>query len=43
MKQSHQNFSKEEVLWYKDIVGWKISNRCLLARNQDFAKGEGLN
>ena len=36
-------FPKRKFLWDKDIVGWKIWNRCLLARNQDFAKGEGLN
>ena len=36
-------FPKRKFLWDKDIVGWKIWNRCLLARNQYFAKGEGLN
>ena len=36
-------FPKRKFLWDKDIVGWKIWNRCLLARNKDFAKGEGLN
>ena len=42
--KSHQKFSKKELfLWDKDIVGWKIWNRCLLALNQDFAKKEGLN
>ena len=34
---------KRKFLWDKDIVGWKICNRCLLARNRNFAKGEGLN
>ena len=37
-------FPKRKFLWDKDIVGWKIWNRCcLFARNQDFAKEEGLN
>ena len=36
-------FPKRKFLFDKDIVGWKISNRCLLARNPDFAKGKGLN
>ena len=36
-------FPKRKFLFDKDIVGWKIWNRYLLARNQDFAKGEGLN
>ena len=36
-------FPKGKFLWDKDIVGWKIWNRCcLFARNQDFAKGRGL-
>ena len=36
-------FPKRMFLRDKDIVGWKIWNRCcLFARNQDFAKGEGL-
>ena len=38
-----KNFPKRKFLWDKGIVGWKIWNRCLLARNQDFAKVEGLN
>ena len=38
-----KNFQKRNFLWDKDIVGWKIWNRCLLALNQDFAKREGLN
>ena len=37
-------FWKRKFLCDKDIVGWKIWNRCcLFARNQDFAKEEGLN
>ena len=37
-------FSNRKFLWDKDVVEWKIWNRCcLFARNQDFAKGEGLN
>ena len=36
-------FPKRKFLWDKNIVGWKILNRYLLARNQDFVKGEGLN
>ena len=37
-------FPKKKFLWDKDIVGWKIWNRCgLFALNQDFAKEEGLN
>ena len=36
-------FPKRKFLWDKDIAEWKIWNRCLFARNQDFAKGEGLN
>ena len=38
-----KNFQKRNFLSDKDIVGWKIGNRCLLALNQDFVKGEGLN
>ena len=38
-----KSFPKKKYLRDKDIVGWKIWNRCLLARNQDFAKEEGLN
>ena len=38
-----KNFRKRIFLWDKDIVGWKIWNRCLLALNQDFAKRECLN
>ena len=38
-----KNFPKRKFLWDKDIVGWKICNCCQLARNQNFAKGEGLN
>ena len=34
---------KKKFLWDKDIAEWKIWNRCLFARNQDFAKVEGLN
>ena len=38
-----KNFPKRKFLWDKDIVGWKIRNRCcLFARNPDFAKEEGL-
>ena len=36
-------FPKRKFLWDKYIVGWKIWNRWLLARNQDFAKGDDLN
>ena len=37
-------FFQRKFLRDKDIVGWKIWNRCcLFARNQDFAKEEGLN
>ena len=36
-------FPKRKFLWDKDIVEWKIWNRCLFARNQDFAKEGGLN
>ena len=36
-------FARRKFLWDKDIVGWKICNLCLLARNQNFAKGEGIN
>ena len=36
-------FPKTEFLWDKHIAKWKIWNCCLFARNQDFAKGEGLN
>ena len=32
-------FPNRKFLWDKDIVGWEIWNRCLLARNQDVAKG----
>ena len=35
-------FSKRQFLWNKDIVGWKIWNCCLLVRDQDLAKEEGL-
>ena len=35
-------FPRRKFLWDKDIVGWKIWNRCLFARNPDFAKEEGL-
>ena len=38
-----KNFQKRKFLWDKDIAEWKIWNRCLLALNPDFAKGEGLN
>ena len=38
-----KNFQKRNFLWDKDIVGWKILNRGLLALNQDSAKREGLN
>ena len=37
-----KNFQKRKFLWDKDILEWKIWNRCLLALNQDFAKREGL-
>ena len=44
MKWRHQKFSKENFLWDKDIVDWKIRNRGLcLAYNQDFATGKELN
>ena len=37
-------FPKGKFLRDKDIVEWKIWNCCcLFARNQDFAKEEGLN
>ena len=37
-------FPKRKFLRDKDIVEWKIWSRCcLFARNQDFAKEEGLN
>ena len=36
-------FPRRKFLWDKDIVGWKIRNRCcLFAHNQDFTKEEGL-
>ena len=36
-------FQTRNFSWYKDIVGWKIWNRCLSALNHDFAKREGSN
>ena len=33
-------FQTRNFSWNKDIVGWKIWNRCLSALNHDFAKRE---
>ena len=33
------SFQKNNFLWVKDIVEWKIWSRSLLALNQDFGKG----
>ena len=43
MQWRHQKFSKEKLSWDKDIVRWKIWNRCLSALNHDFAKRKGSN
>ena len=44
MQWSHQKFSKEEFLWDKDIVEWKIRSRGLVWHlTESFRKGEGLN
>ena len=43
MQLSHQKFSKEEFLWDKDIVEWKIRSRGLVWHlTESFLKGEGL-
>ena len=39
-----QRFSKEDFLWGKDIVEWKIKSRGLVwYLNRILLKGEGLN
>ena len=44
MQWSHQKFSKEEFLWVKDIVEWKIRSRGLVWHlTESFLKREGLN